>query len=87
MRLAPVPMFYFPEVDRILHFSGESSRTTHGAEECIDASRLFGEILFRTLSGANKIEILLKHNTDTQNPDRTHGAAIAKPIATPFYKK
>ncbi len=65
MRLAPIPMFYFPEVDRILHFSGESSRTTHGAVECIEASRLFGEILFRTLSGANKIEILLKHNLET----------------------
>lgn len=65
MRLAPIPMFYFPEVDRILHFSGESSRTTHGAEEYIAASRLFGEILFRTLSGANKTEILLKHNLDT----------------------
>lgn len=64
MRLAPIPMFYFPEVDRILHFSGESSRTTHGAAECIEASRLLGEILFRTLSGANKIEVLLKHNLE-----------------------
>jgi ADP-ribosyl-[dinitrogen reductase] hydrolase len=58
MRLAPVPMFYFPDRDRILHFSGESSRTTHGATECIDASRLFGDVLFRALSGANKTEIL-----------------------------
>jgi ADP-ribosyl-[dinitrogen reductase] hydrolase len=69
MRLAPIPMFYFPEVDRILHFSGESSRTTHGAEECITASRLFGEILFRTLSGANKTEVLLNHNLEaTSSP-------------------
>jgi ADP-ribosyl-[dinitrogen reductase] hydrolase len=58
MRLAPVPMFYFPDRDRILHFSGESSRTTHGAAECIDASRLLGDILFRSLSGAEKTEIL-----------------------------
>lgn len=58
MRLAPVPMFYFPDRDRILYFSGESSRTTHGAAECIDASRLFGDMLFRALSGASKIEIL-----------------------------
>jgi ADP-ribosyl-[dinitrogen reductase] hydrolase len=58
MRLAPVPMFYFPDHDRTLHFSGESSRTTHGAAECIDASRLFGDILFRSLSGASKTEIL-----------------------------
>ena len=59
MRLAPVPMFYFPDRDRVLHFSGESSRTTHGVTECIDASRLFGDMLLRSLSGASKIEILL----------------------------
>ena len=58
MRLAPIPMFYFPDRDRILHFSGESARTTHGAAECIDASRLFGDILFRALSGASKTEVL-----------------------------
>lgn len=58
MRLAPIPMFYFPDRDRVLHFSGESSRTTHGAAECIDASRLLGDILFHALSRASKTEIL-----------------------------
>lgn len=65
MRLAPIPMFYFPDRDRILHFSGESSRTTHGAAECIDASRLFGDILFRALSGDNKTELLLGSDPET----------------------
>jgi ADP-ribosyl-[dinitrogen reductase] hydrolase len=65
MRLAPIPMFYFSDRDRILHFSGESSRTTHGASECIDASRLFGDILFRALSGANKTEILFGNDRET----------------------
>ncbi|MEA5571998.1 ADP-ribosylglycohydrolase family protein [Calothrix sp. UHCC 0171] len=64
MRLAPVPMFYFPDLDRILHFSGESSRTTHGAAECIDASCLFGKLLFRALSGASKDEILFENNPE-----------------------
>ncbi len=64
MRLAPIPMFYFPDQERTLHFSGESSRTTHGATECIDASRLFGNILFRALSGASKTEILLGNELD-----------------------
>jgi ADP-ribosyl-[dinitrogen reductase] hydrolase len=62
MRLAPVPMFYFPDHDRAVHFSGESSRTTHGAVECIDASCLFGEMIFRALSGASKSEILFGQN-------------------------
>lgn len=59
MRLAPVPMFYFPDREQMLHFCGESSRTTHGATECIDASRLFGEMLRLALAGADKPEILL----------------------------
>lgn len=65
MRLAPAPMFYFPDHHRVLHFSGESSRTTHGAAECIDASRLFGGILFRALSGASKTEILSGNSPGT----------------------
>ena len=58
MRLAPIPMFFFLDRDRTLHFSGESSRTTHGAAECIDASRLFGDMVRRALSGSSKAEIL-----------------------------
>ncbi|MBD1874693.1 ADP-ribosylglycohydrolase family protein [Nodosilinea sp. FACHB-131] len=65
MRLAPIPMFYFPDRDRAIQFSGESSRTTHGAPECIDATRLFGNMLFRALSGASKTEILFEHNLET----------------------
>jgi len=64
MRLAPIPMFYFPDRDRILHFSAESARTTHGAVECIEASRLLGDILFRALSGVSKTEILLAHDLE-----------------------
>jgi ADP-ribosyl-[dinitrogen reductase] hydrolase len=60
MRLAPVPMFYFSEPERALHFSAESSRTTHGALECLEASRLFGHMLLQALSGASKTEILLE---------------------------
>ena len=58
MRLAPVPMFYHPDRARIRHYSGESSRTTHGAQECIDACRLFGEMLARAFDGAAKADIL-----------------------------
>lgn len=60
MRLAPVPIFYFPDGDRTRHFSGESARTTHGAAECVEASQLFGEILHRALAGAGKAEILFE---------------------------
>jgi ADP-ribosyl-[dinitrogen reductase] hydrolase len=59
MRLAPVPMFYAPDRDRAVYFSGESARTTHAAQECLDASRLFGDMLVRALAGASKTDILL----------------------------
>ena len=58
MRLAPVPMFFFPDHAAAVHFSGESSRTTHGAAECVDACRLFGSMMFKALSGQSKAEIL-----------------------------
>jgi ADP-ribosyl-[dinitrogen reductase] hydrolase len=62
MRLAPVPIFYFPDGDRTRHFSRESARTTHGAAECVAASQLFGEMLHRALAGASKVEILFEHD-------------------------
>ena len=64
MRLAPVPMFYFPDYVKMLHFSSESSRTTHAADECLDACRLLASIIFNALSkdGADKEEILFRHS-------------------------
>lgn len=59
MRLAPVPIFYHPNRERVLHYSRESSRTTHGASECIEACRLFGDMLCRALSGDTKQNILI----------------------------
>jgi ADP-ribosyl-[dinitrogen reductase] hydrolase len=58
MRLAPVPMFYFPDFESVIHHSGESSRTTHGVAECVDACRLLGAVIFRGLSEASKEEML-----------------------------
>jgi ADP-ribosyl-[dinitrogen reductase] hydrolase len=58
MRLAPVPMFYYPDQEAAIRYSAESSRTTHGAAECIDACRLLAGIICRALSGASKEEVL-----------------------------
>jgi ADP-ribosyl-[dinitrogen reductase] hydrolase len=59
MRLAPVAMAYYPNRDEIWRYTAESSRTTHGALECLDACRLLGDILYQALSGAGKAETLL----------------------------
>ncbi len=58
MRLAPIAMFFFPDVDATRHFAAESSRTTHGAAECRDACRLLAGILCRALGGAAKEAVL-----------------------------
>ena len=58
MRLAPVAMFYDPDLEALLHYAGESSRTTHGARECIDACRYFAALLHLCFSGSGKEQIL-----------------------------
>ncbi len=68
MRLAPIPMFYFPKLENIINFAGESSRTTHGALECMEACQLFAEILFRALSGMSKDDILFNTSVKTVSP-------------------
>jgi len=68
MRLAPIPMFYFPDLEKIINFAGESSRTTHGALECIEACQLFAEMLFRALSGMSRDNILSPTSVKTSSP-------------------
>jgi ADP-ribosyl-[dinitrogen reductase] hydrolase len=58
MRLAPVPMFYYLDTAAAIRFAAESSRTTHGAPECIDACRLLAGIICRALSGVSKEHVL-----------------------------
>jgi ADP-ribosyl-[dinitrogen reductase] hydrolase len=58
MRLAPIPMYWFPDLDAVERFAADSARTTHGAEECIDACRLMARITCRALRGEPKDEVL-----------------------------
>jgi ADP-ribosyl-[dinitrogen reductase] hydrolase len=62
MRLAPVPMFYFPDESAAVRYSAESSRTTHGAAECVDACRFLGGVLVRALAGRTTEDILFPDN-------------------------
>lgn len=76
MRLAPVVMFYFPDLDAVTRYAVESSRTTHAAAECLDACRLFAAMIQRGLQGASKDEILLADRTSFTGADTI--AAIAR---------
>jgi ADP-ribosylglycohydrolase len=65
MRLAPIPMFYAADPVQAIHQSGQSSRTTHGAEAAIDACRYLGALLVGALNGATKSELLSPFYTPT----------------------
>lgn len=81
MRLAPVPLFFFPDEEAIIRYSGESSRTTHGMPESIFASRLFGRMLFMALSGKHKEAILFDHVPEHDAPENI------KQIANGAYRR
>lgn len=57
-RLAPIPMYYHGNQGAIIHYSAESSRTTHGAPECLDACRYLGLTIDRALAGSDKEQVL-----------------------------
>jgi ADP-ribosylglycohydrolase len=57
MRLAPVPMS-FDDPDEAVVMSGESSKTTHGSHQSIDACMYFGGLIWGALHGASKEELL-----------------------------
>jgi ADP-ribosyl-[dinitrogen reductase] hydrolase len=58
MRLAPVPLYYASDPREAIERSGESSRTTHGAENAVDACRYLGALIWGAVNGASKEELL-----------------------------
>ena len=58
MRLAPVPLFFANDTSAAIKLAAESSRTTHGAVEAVDACRLLAALIVGLLTGKGKEEIL-----------------------------
>ncbi len=58
MRLAPVPLFFVRDPQQAIEKSGDSSRTTHGAVEAVDACRYLGSLIVGGVSGVSKEELL-----------------------------
>ncbi len=58
MRLAPVPIFFRHDPSIAVEFADESSRGTHGAEECRDACRLLATLILRAFAGETRETIL-----------------------------
>jgi ADP-ribosyl-[dinitrogen reductase] hydrolase len=76
MRLAPVPMFYFPDRQAAILYAIDSSRTTHGAAECLEACRLLTGIIIRALAGLSKDHVLRDQAEDFRESAKI--AAIAR---------
>ncbi|RSZ39810.1 MULTISPECIES: ADP-ribosylglycohydrolase family protein [unclassified Variovorax] len=74
MRLAPVPMFYAASAPATWKQAGESTRTTHGAQEAIECSQLFALQLRSALRGEDKAAIL---STEPLAPLSAKVAALA----------
>lgn len=60
MRLAPVPMFFLADNDKVKHYSALSSRTTHAAQTCVDACTYFSLLIAGALYGVSKEELFMK---------------------------
>ena len=77
MRLAPVVLAFYPDLEAIDQFSAQSSTTTHGAAEPIASCRILGGILGRLLSGADKVEALESVRPEGWMSPRLQGIASA----------
>ena len=74
MRLAPVALRFWNDGPRLIATAAEQSRTTHGAEEAVDACRAFAELLADAIAGSPRAAVLA--------PRRFEGAeAIARILA------
>jgi ADP-ribosylglycohydrolase len=58
MRLAPVPLFFASDPHAAVERAVESSRTTHGSPEAVDACRYLAALIVGALRGASKEELL-----------------------------
>lgn len=58
MRLAPAPLFCSRDIAKAVHYAAESSRTTHGSPDCVDACRYMAAILVGALDGKPKSELI-----------------------------
>ena len=58
MRLAPVALRFWNDRPRLTDTAAGQSRTTHGAEEAVDACRAFAELLAEAIAGMPRADLL-----------------------------
>ena len=58
MRLAPVALRFWNDRPRLIAAAANQSRTTHGAEEAVDACLAFAELLADAIAGSPRADVL-----------------------------
>ena len=58
MRLAPVALRFWNDRSRLIDTAAKQSRTTHGAEEAVDACRAFAQLLADAIAGSPRAALL-----------------------------
>jgi len=83
MRLAPVVLFFYPDVQAALMHARRSSETTHRAPEAVDCCELLADALISALLGESKASVLrhsLAHVDSARVAALANGACRHKPI-------
>ena len=63
MRLAAIPLFYRKAPEMAVHYSAESSKTTHATDTSVDACRYFAGLIVGALQGLSKQDLLVPQFT------------------------
>ena len=58
MRLAPVPIRFWNDRDRLRDVAGRQSRTTHAAPEAVDACAMYADIVADAIEGRERNDVL-----------------------------
>ena len=75
MRLAPVPIFFAAHPAQAIEMAADSSRTTHGAPEAIDACRYFAALIVGAVRGTGKETLLSDRYCPVEGYWKTHPLA------------
>jgi ADP-ribosylglycohydrolase len=58
MRLAPVPLYFAGSLSNAMRYAADSSQTTHGTLEAIDACQVMAALIVLAIRGVPKLELL-----------------------------
>ena len=83
MRLAPVAMWFAPDVAAVREHARLSSSTTHRAPEAMDCCELYAELLARALAGAPRDALLrapAPEGASARIREIAQGGYVGKPV-------